>query len=627
FVVISPEHPLLSSEEAIIPKEFRKVVDDYRVYAKKKTKEERMNDKAKKTGVFSGLYCLNQLTNKKMPLWVADFVLMDVGTGVVVGVPGHDLRDFDFAKEFGLEITRVVVGSDGDRAQITGRGQVQEEEGTIVNSEFLDGLDIHSATQRIMDYLEDKGWGRRTVRFRLHDWLISRQRFWGCPIPVVYCDKCGEVPVPIEKLPVRLPENYKFTIGEGNPLVHCEEFINTVCPKCGGNAKRETDTMDTFVDSSWYFLRYCDPHNTALPFDPKKAAYWMPIDQYIGGKEHATMHLIYFRFFTKFFRDIGMLKIDEPTFNLFNQGMLHKGGVVMSKSKGNVVSQDTIAEKYGIDTARFFLMFVASCDKDMEWDDKGVEGSYRFMNKVWKLVTEAKIVTKTIDRQESKLHKTIKEVTESITDFKYNLGLISLMDFVQFLSNQKELSRHVVEGLIVLLSPFTPHICEELWESIGNKPFISLQPWPRYDAKKVNKRFEQEEMLIERVSADIRAVLDLLKIKPNSITVIVSPVWKYKIVEQIKQIMAEKRDVGAIIREVMVADHSKEIAAIVPRIVKNPSIVGDVLSQEIEYNALGEAAERLQNIFGCKINVVRAEESSHSKASQALPSKPAIVVA
>ena len=298
----------------------------------------------------------------------------------------------------------------------------------MVNSMEFDGMNNRDAITEFIKYFEKNKCGNSTVQYKLRDWLISRQRFWGCPIPMVYCEKCGIVPVDEKDLPVKLPEDYRFTAGKGNPLEHCNEFMETTCPNCGGKGRRETDTMDTFVDSSWYFLRYCDPKNNKAIFDPKKTSYWMPINMYIGGKEHATMHLIYFRFFTKFLRDLGLLKIDEPTLHLFNQGMLHKGGFVMSKSRGNVVTQEDIAQKFGIDTARFFLMFVSGPDKDMEWDDKGIEGSYRFLNKFCNMIEGKVIVHEIITKQESKLHKTIKEVTENIQNFKYNQALISIME-------------------------------------------------------------------------------------------------------------------------------------------------------------------------------------------------------
>jgi len=500
FVVMAPEHPLLSKEKNLIPEEKRKPIDDYINKTKAKTEQERIEEANKKTGVFTGLYCVNQLTNKKMPIWVTDFVLMSVGTGAVVGVPGHDVRDFDFAKEFDLPIVRVVVGSDGDKSKITRREQVQEEEGTMINSGFLDGMNIHDATKKIMDYLEENKSGKRAIRYRLKDWLISRQRFWGTPIPIIYCDKCGIVPVPEKDLPVLLPEDIKFT-SASNPLKDNKEFIETTCPKCNSPAKRETDTMDTFVNSSWYFLRYTDPQNNKEIFNPKKTDYWMPIDLYIGGAEHACMHLIYFRFYTKFLRDIGLLKIDEPAKKLFNQGMLHgPDGVVMSKSRGNVVLPEEISNKYGIDTARFFLMSIASPDKDLEWSDKGIQGSYRFIKKVINYFSNVK-PKQSSSKVESKINKAIKKITENIENMKYNLAVIELRNL--FESFEEETGKKDLESFLKLLHPFCPHITEELWEKLNNKPFISLQTWPELDETKINKKFEEEEKAFEKLKQDI----------------------------------------------------------------------------------------------------------------------------
>jgi len=631
FVVIAPEHSLLSKEENLVPEKYRKAVDDYILCAKNKTEEERIEGGAKKTGVFTGLYCINQLTNKKMPIWVTDFVLMSVGTGIVVGVPGHDKRDFEFAQEFNLPIVRVVVGSDGDTSPITRKEQVQEEEGTMINSGLLDGLDIHTATKKIMNHFEEKGWGRRTIRYRLHDWLISRQRFWGCPIPIIYCDKCGIIPVPEKDLPVKLPENYKFTIGKGNPLEHCKEFINTKCPKCSQKAKRETDTMDTFVDSSWYFLRYTDPKNTKLPFDPKKADYWMPIDMYIGGKEHATMHLIYFRFFTKFLRDLKLLKIDEPSPNLFNQGMLHKEGVVMSKSKGNVVIPEEVAKNFGIDTARLFLLFVASPDKDMEWSDKGIEGSFRFLNKFYHLIAEKKTTDKTTEKEESKLNKTIKEVTQSFENLLFNKAIISLMQFTNWFSNQQTISKESKEKLVLMMLPFTPHICEELWEKLGNKPFCSLAKWPSYNEKKIDNKLEAAEQVIHKTIADITNVLKLINIeKPNKITLIISPKWKYKFMKIFKKEIEKSRDIKAIMSACMKDDlkqYGKDISKMIPSLLKDASKVpSEVLNQETELKNLEESKEFIKKEFNCEVMVEGAEDSKENKAKSAAPSKPAILI-
>ncbi len=508
FIVMAPEHPLLN--ETIIPNERRKEINNYIKETKNKTEEERIDEKGKKTGVFTGLYVINQLTNKKMPIWVADFVLMSVGTGIVVGVPGHDIRDFEFAKEYNLPILRVIVGEDGDKSVITKKEQVQDGEGIMFNSGFLNGLNIHKATKKIMDYLEEKGWGRRTIRYRLKDWLISRQRYWGTPIPIIYCDECGILPVPENQLPVKLPKRVKF--GKGNPLETAESWIKAKCPKCGKVGRRETDTMDTFVNSSWYFLRYCDPKNKDKIFEKKKANYWCPINQYIGGAEHACLHLIYFRFYTKFLKDIGLINFDEPALRLFNQGMLHgEDGFVMSKSRGNVVLPEEVSKKYGIDIARLFLVSIASPDKDVQWSEKGIEGSYRFIKKLIEYFKKSEF-KKSTKRLESELNKSIKEITEDIEKFRYNLAVIKLRGLLDVFT-EEEFSKKNLESFLKLVSPFCPHIAEELWEKIGNKSFISLEKWPVVDESKIDEKIEKQEQIVENAINDVTNILKIIREK------------------------------------------------------------------------------------------------------------------
>ncbi len=506
FVVIAPEHPLLSKEKGLISNKYRKFIDDYIKKSQKKTEEERITEGLKKTGIFTGLYCINNLTNKKMPIWVTDFVLMSVGTGAVVGVPGHDIRDFEFAKEFNLPIVRVVVGKDGDKSEIKRKEQVQEEDGIMINSDFLDGMNIHDATKKIMDYLEKKKWGRRTIRYKLRDWMISRQRYWGTPIPIIYCDKCGAVAVKEKDLPVKLPEKVNFKTA-GNPLSTSKSFVNTKCPKCGGKGRRETDTMGGFVDSSWYFLRYCDNKNKKKAFDSKKISYWMPVDQYIGGAEHAVMHLMYARFFTKVLKDLGFVKFDEPFKKLFNQGIVYKDGHRMSKSFGNVVFQTDISNKYGIDTARLFLMFVSSPDKQMEWSDEGVEGAYRIINKLIRL--EENLQKKSNTKEESKINSTIKTVTNAIETFEYPKAVVSMIEFLDY-AVMNGISKENYKILLKLFNPFCPHITEELWHKIENKTFISLEKWPVADEKKIDENFEKQEKATDNLVNDINNVLKIV---------------------------------------------------------------------------------------------------------------------
>ncbi|MBI2575689.1 leucine--tRNA ligase [Candidatus Woesearchaeota archaeon] len=628
FIVIAPEHPLVMEMVRGTPHEAeaKKVVEAI----KKQTEIERTTPEGKdKLGCFLGRYAINPVNDEKVPIYVANFVMM-YGTGIVMA-DAHDQRDFEFARKYRIPL-KFVISKDGKPADAPTAQQAYIEDGILFNSGKFSGMHNRETLPKIAGWIEKSGWGRKTVNYRLRDWLISRQRFWGCPIPIIYCGTCGVVPVPEKDLPVRLPENYTFTVTEGNPLEHCKDFVETKCPACKGKAKRETDTMDTFVDSSWYFLRYCDPNNAKEIFSRKKANYWMPVDLYIGGKEHATMHLIYFRFFTKFLRDLGLLAIDEPCYNLYNQGMLHKGGVVMSKSKGNVVSQEEISAKYGIDTARFFLMFLASPDKDVEWDDNGVEGSFRFLNKVYALGTEKKLTGKVIAKQESRVHGAIKEVTEQIEGMKYNLALIKIMDTAHYLHKQDEINKKVLEGLLLLLAPFTPHLCEELWEKLGNKGFISGASWPTYDEKKIDLKAEAEEEFVRRTLSDIISVLGLINVdKPKKIILIAAPKWKYLFMELFKKEAEKTRDVRALISVLLdekdLKKYGQDIAKLVPALLKDAGKVPKVvLGQDAEFTVLEENKGLMEKQFGCPVTVERAEGSKEKKAMSGMPGKAAIAV-
>ena len=498
YMVLAPEHPLVSAitkgthqeEEATAFINQIKLVSDV----------DRSSNELEKAGVFTGAYAINPMNNEKVPIWIANYVLMDYGTGAIMAVPAHDQRDFDFAKKYDLPIRVVIQGSDTpDKGELS---EAYSGEGFMVNSGSFNGLSVTEGQKQIIDHMERNSIGNGTINYRLRDWLISRQRYWGAPIPIVYCPHCGPTPVPYEDLPVLLPEDVDFKITGAPPLNLVESFYKTVCPACGGEARRETDTMDTFVCSSWYFTRYCDPANSNLPFDSDKANYWMPVDQYIGGVEHAILHLMYARFFTKFLYDIKMIDSQEPFSNLLTQGMVLKDGAKMSKSKGNVVSPEEIINYYGADTARLFILFASPPEKDLEWSDQGVEGSSRFLNRVWRLVhdymPELKDITEEINPESLnkvdkslyyKIHATIKKVTEDIEErFNFNTAISAIMELTNQLNSYREvkdknkaLLKLAIEELLILLSPFSPHICEELWQSIGNQGSIYLQSWPKYD--------------------------------------------------------------------------------------------------------------------------------------------------
>jgi len=492
FMVVSAQHPRLN--ELVIDEQKSEIKD----FVKKlRSVSEKEIEQLEKQGVFTGSYAINPVNNKKIPVYAGNFVLADYGSGMVMAVPAHDQRDFEFAKKYKLPIKEVIKGGNiKDRAYI--------EDGLLINSNKFNGINSKRAIEEITKYLEKRKLGKKTVNFRLKDWLISRQRYWGTPIPIIYCDKCGLVPVPEKDLPVKLPEKVKF--GRGNPLATSSNFINTKCPKCKGKAKRETDTMDTFVNSSWYYLRYCDSKNKRKIFDKKKADYWVPIDMYIGGKEHACMHDIYIRFYTKFLRDLGLLKINEPAIRLFVQGMIHgEDGNKMSKSLGNVIDPFSITKKYSADSLRLFLVSVASPESDFNWSEKGVQGSLKFIKKVISYFEKVKI-KKSSAQIESKINKAILEITKDIENLRYNLAVIKMRSLFENFEQENEISKKDLESFLKMLSVFCPHISEELWEKIKGKGFISLAKWPKADKRKINKKLEEQEKIIEKLKQDINNI-------------------------------------------------------------------------------------------------------------------------
>jgi len=507
FMVISAQHPKLME---LVTKEQEK--DVKRFLKKIKSVSEKELEEMEKEGVFTGSYAINPINKEKVPVYAGNFVIAEYGSGMVMGVPAHDQRDFEFAKKYKLVIKEVIKGGNIKNKAYTGKG-------ILINSGEFNKINSEKAIDKITKHLVKKKLGRKAIQFKMRDWLISRQRYWGTPIPIIYCDKCGIVPVPEKNLPVKLPEKVKF--GKGNPLLTNKEFVNVKCPKCKGKAQRETDTMDTFVDSSWYFMRYPDPINSKKPFDKKIQEYWLPVDQYIGGIEHATMHLLYARFWTKALRDLGYINYDEPFTRLFNQGMLHgEDGNKMSKSIGNIVVPEKVSEKYGIDTARFFLMSLAAPDKPRNWDSKGIRGSLKFINKVIDFYNKVKI-GQSSPKVESKLNQSIKEITEYIEFFNYNLAVIKLRDL--FNSLPKETSKEVLEKSLKLFHPFCPHITEELWSKLGNKEFISLASWPIANEKKINKEFEKQDKMIRKLKSDIEYIKKLTEKKDSKVYVYVLP--------------------------------------------------------------------------------------------------------
>ncbi|MFN2256951.1 MAG: leucine--tRNA ligase [Desulfuromonadaceae bacterium] len=545
FMSLAPEHPLA---QKLTTAEQKEDVDGFIAKVKKQDKKKRTSEDFEKEGVFTGTYCINPVSGCKMPIYLANFVLMDYGTGAVMAVPTHDQRDFDFARKYDIPMV-VVVSPEGEELNAEDMSEAWTAPGVMVNSAQFNGLDNESAKEKIADYLEEQGFGTKSINYRLRDWGVSRQRYWGTPIPIVYCDSCGPVPVKAEDLPVVLPRDVEFKGEGGSPLAQHAAFYETTCPKCGAPARRETDTFDTFVESSWYFARYACPHTEEAPLNRDEANYWLPVDQYIGGVEHAVMHLLYARFFTKVMRDLGLLDISEPFTNLLTQGMVCKetqscpehgwlypeevqdgrcskcgseviGGRTekMSKSKKNVVDPDHLIATYGADTARLFSLFAAPPEKDLEWNEQSVEGCYRFLNRVWRAVYENRDIfsrpiagdsapeARTLRR---KTHQTISKVTRDIEgSFHFNTAIAAVMELVNSVYAVKDKAaccgaiREALETTVRLLAPFVPHICEELWSKMGQNGSIDAIGWPEADVELMQ---EDEKLIVVQINGKVRA--------------------------------------------------------------------------------------------------------------------------
>ncbi len=492
FFVLAPEHPWV---EKITTPEQKATVDAYMNQALRMTEIERMSAEKEKTGVFTGGYVTNPVSGEKVPVWISDYVLMSYGSGAIMGVPAHDQRDFEFARKFGIPIREVIRPEDEQPSDPATWTQAKEALGAMVNSGPFDGTPADRAIAEVTQYVEEKGIGKLMVNYRLRDWLISRQRYWGAPIPIAYCPEHGTVPVPEDQLPVWLPENVQFKSTGESPLHYEPDFLNTTCPVCGGPATREADTMDTFIDSSWYFLRYADPHNSEAAWSSETLKKWLPVDQYVGGVEHAILHLLYSRFFVKALHDMGHVDFDEPFLRLFHQGMvLGSDGQKMSKSRGNVEAPDKYISKYGSDTIRSYMMFIGPFDAGGSFKAENLEGIWRFLNRFWSLVNEAWTDNaRNIETRESKAierlrHKTIKRITEDLSNFHFNTALAALMECNNALIKQQNDAvaqsttyRRALETMMQLLAPFAPHITEELWQQTGHTGSIHKTDWPAYD--------------------------------------------------------------------------------------------------------------------------------------------------
>jgi len=525
YMVLAPENPLVNefvegTDREVEVKEFVKEIS-------KEEKAVREAADVEKKGIFTGAFVINPMTHEKIPIWLADYVLMEYGTGAVMAVPAHDQRDFEFAKKYDLPI-RVVIQPPGEELTAESMTEAYVAPGIMANSGQFDGLENAEGKEKIADYMEANEIGARSINYRLRDWCVSRQRYWGTPIPMIYCDTCGIQPVPDSDLPVVLPQDVEITGDKVSALTSYEDFVKTECPKCGGTARRETDTMDTFVDSSWYFLRYADPKNESLPFAKEMVNYWLPVDQYIGGVEHAVMHLLYSRFFTKVTRDLGLIDVDEPFDNLLTQGMVLMDGSVMSKSKGNTVDPTALIEKYGADTVRVFSLFAAPPEKELEWSEEGIEGISRFLNRVWRIVEKyiPKVREISAEYDEGSLsdgakelrrmtHITLKRVTVDTGErMHFNTAISAIMELVNHLyvidepgdASTLTVLKEALEVLVMAISPFAPHMSEELWEMLGNEAGIMNTPWPEWDESALKR---DEILIVLQVNGKVRSRINI----------------------------------------------------------------------------------------------------------------------
>lgn len=646
YLVIAPEHPL--TQELIKDLENRAEAEKFIQECLKESYESRTAEDKEKRGFFTGKYAINPVNNEAVPIYIANYVLGDYGTGVVMAVPAHDQRDFMFAKKYNLPIKVVIQPEDYelDPEKMT---RAYTEPGILVNSGKFNGMNNLEAIPEIQKYLEENNWGGKTVNYKLRDWLISRQRYWGTPIPMIYCENCGVVPEKEENLPVRLPEDVKFT-GSGNPIETSKTFVETTCPYCGGKARRETDTMDTFFDSSWYFLRYTSPREDKQPFDKEKVEYWLPVDQYIGGIEHAVLHLLYSRFFTKVLYDLGLVNFEEPFTRLLTQGMVIKDGAKMSKSLGNVVDPQEFNQKYGPDTSRLFILFAASPEKELDWRDRAAEGTYRFLVKLYNNVISAKELIKNNERKEldnydkyilSVINRGVKEVSDMFENFKFNLATARIMQisdelftYIRRQDINSKVLKESIETLLKLISPMTPHIAEELWHELGNNSFISLEKWPSYDENLIDDKLEFLINLHKSVAEDIRTIKKLVNEDVKKVKIILPEAWKYELYNFIKGKFKDKENHREIVKEVMSSEfkqYGKSAMTIANNFVKNPQLISQpMFNRDEEMNAYLITIEdiKLRSGLDCEIEVTfePSNELEKKKQQNASPGKPAIVL-
>ncbi|TFG05723.1 MAG: leucine--tRNA ligase [Promethearchaeota archaeon] len=670
FMVFAPEHPWV--REWVKGTKYEKDFEALYQEVMKQNKFERTNIEIEKKGMFIGKYAVNPMTEEEVPLYIGNFVIFEYGAGAVMAVPAHDQRDFEFAKEYDIPIKIVIQPFDYEM-NVEKMTRAYEGDGILVNSEEFNGMENRIAINAITEKLEELEMGRATINYKLRDWLISRQRYWGCPIPIIYCVDCGIVPVPYKDLPVSLPKDVKFT-GKGNPLKTSESFVNTKCPKCGKSAKRETDTMDTFVDSSWYFFKFCDPHTDELPYRKDIVNYWMNVDQYIGGIEHAVMHLLYARFFTKVTRDLELHKFDEPFQSLLTQGMINKAhpycpecdafamkadmhndkckrcgtkyilkSVKMSKSYGNTVDPIELMDEYGADAARFFILFGASPESGLEWSEEGVGFAYKFIRNAFTLFTEPltnlrkkRTIRDTLINYN--LNKTIKAVTESMEAIEIRDAVNSIIQFTSDLNKYKnegmikEIFENCREKLTLLLHPIAPHMTEEIWNLLGKKNYLSLSSWPSYDEKVLTPENDFKWKLMNGILDDINNIKLVMKTqKIEKILIFIADQWKYKFYKILMSQLEMTKNQGAIVKKIMqnkdLKPHGKLINHTVSKVLKNVGKYSKfTLSAEGEYQFFQDIKSIIENKYDCTVEIIQEEVAKEKKAIQSLPGKPAILI-
>ena len=638
FIVMAPDHPLV--EKITKGTKYEEGVRAFAEKVKKESFAERLDEQKEKQGCFTGRYAINPASKEKIPIWVANFAVKSYGTGIVM-CNAHDKRDFKFAKKYKIPLKLVIKPPKAKKFKIDDLEEAFVEDGTMINSGKFNGLSNREALKRISNWLVSNNSGKKVMNYKIRDWLISRQRYWGTPIPIIYCKKCGTVPVPEKDLPVELPKKVEFE-GKGNPLEKIPDFLNVKCPGCKRNARRETDTMDTFVDSSWYFMRFSSPREKKKLFNSEQQEYWMPVDQYIGGAEHAILHLLYARFFTKALKDFRLTTTEEPFENLLNQGMVLKDGIVMSKSKGNVVDPIEIIKRYGPDTARLFILFVSLPEKELEWSDKGIEGVHRFLKRTYLLAEEKPDFRKEEDDRDkliiSKMNQAIKDVTELQESMKPNIAIGKIMEYVNSIHSyrqekvNKEIHSQAIGNLILLLSPYAPHIAEEMWKKTNHKKLASTEQWPEFDETKIDREIEYAEEVAENIISDLKNILELAKIKkPSKVTLFTAAAWKNDLFRVLSASMNETRKFDKVVKDCMkeknVKTNSKEAVKIIKSVLKDNSKMPKILLEEEKENkAYKTASESISRLFESEAEIVPESESENPKAKQAMPLKPAILV-